>query len=171
MEFDLAKAIDLVLPAVITVICNILFYLWIKKSVDKSLEQYKISYSGIFKEKIDIYRELLSKTYSIKRTISRFQYIGTKEEGAEIMESINQYIDYYLINQPFLSDEMLNDLNKMRKELQNVFDAFHKNLYGKNDELLKEWIDAGNKLKSNEPFKQIEERIISEMKKDLKVES
>ncbi|EPR69209.1 hypothetical protein [Cyclobacterium qasimii] len=92
MEFDPVKAIDLVLPAVITVICNILFYLWIKKSVDKSLEQYKISYSGIFKEKIDIYRELLSKTYNIKRTISRFQYVGTKEEGAEIMESINQYL-------------------------------------------------------------------------------
>ncbi|EPR69208.1 hypothetical protein ADICYQ_1708 [Cyclobacterium qasimii M12-11B] len=66
---------------------------------------------------------------------------------------------------------MLNDLNKMRKEFQNVFDAFYKDLNTKNDELLKEWIVAGNKLKSNEPFKQIEERIISEMKKDLKVES
>ncbi|WP_146947463.1 hypothetical protein [Cyclobacterium qasimii] len=59
----------------------------------------------------------------------------------------------------------------MRKEFQNVFDAFYKDLNTKNDELLKEWIVAGNKLKSNEPFKQIEERIISEMKKDLKVES
>ena len=170
MEFDPVKAIDLVLPAIITVICNILFYLWIKKGVDKSLEQYKISYSGIFKEKIDIYRELLSKTYNLKRTISRFQYVGTKEEGSEIMESINQYINYYLVNQPFLSDDMLNDLNNMRKEFQNVFDAFYKNLHSDNNELFKEWVAAGNKLKSNEPFKQIEERIIAEMKKDLRVE-
>ncbi|WP_028873169.1 hypothetical protein [Psychroserpens burtonensis] len=161
--------IEKILPAIITIIGNVLFYLLIKGRIDKSIEKNKIAYSGIFKEKVNIYRELLEKTYGIKKDLNRFQYVGTKEEGTDLMHKINDYIQFYSINQPFLSDEMLSDLNKIRAEFQEVFDKFYMHIANGNSDNLTEFFEAGNKLKNNNPFKEIEERIVSEMRKDLKV--
>ena len=161
--------IEKLLPAIITIIGNVIFYLLIKGRIEKSIERNKIAYSGIFTEKIKIYKELLEKTYSIKRELNRFQYVGTKEEGREIMQSINNYIQFYLVNQPFLSEKMISDLNEIRKEFQEVFDAFYKHIASDHSGDLKEFFEAGNKLKLDEPFKLIEERIIDEMRSDLKV--
>jgi hypothetical protein len=161
--------IEKILPAIITIIGNVVFYLLIKGRIDKSIEKNKIAYSGIFKEKVNIYRELLEKTYEIKKDLNRFQYVGTKEEGTDLMHKINDYIQFYSINQPFLSDEMLSDLNKIRAEFQEVFDKFYKHIANGNSDNLTDFFEAGNKLKNNNPFKEIEERIVSEMRKDLKV--
>lgn len=161
--------IEKILPAIITLIGNVIFYLWIKGKIDKSIEKNKIAYSGIFKEKVNIYRELLDKTYGIKKELNRFQYVGTKEEGTDLMQKINDYIQFYSINQPFLSDEMLSDLNKIRAEFQDVFDKFYMHISNAQPDNMTQFIEAGNKLKSNNPFKEIEERIISEMRKDLKI--
>ena len=136
---------------------------------EKSIEKNKIAYSGIFKEKVNIYRELLEKTYGIKNDLNRFQYVGTKEDGVELMRKINDYIQFYTINQPFLSDEMLSDLNKIRVEFQEVFEKFYKHISNSKSDNLNEFVEAGNKLRNNNPFKEIEERIISEMRKDLKI--
>ena len=162
--------IEKILPAIITIVGNLIFYLWIKGRIDKSIEKNKIAYSGIFKEKVNIYKELLEKTYEIKKELNRFQYVGTKEEGTELMQKINDYIQFYLINQPFLSQEMLSELNKIRAEFQDVFEKFYMHISNvKPDDNLTEFFEAGNKLKTNIPFKEIEERIISEMRSDLKV--
>jgi 5'-deoxynucleotidase YfbR-like HD superfamily hydrolase len=64
---------------------------------------------------------------------------------------------------------MLSDLNKIRAEFQEVFDKFYKHIANGNSDNLTEFFEAGNKLKKNNPFKEIEERIVSEMRKDLKV--
>ena len=161
--------IEKILPAIITIIGNVIFYLWIKGRIDKSIEKNKIVYSGIFKEKINIYRELLEKTYRIKKELNQFQYVGTKEEGTEIMQKINNYIQFYSINQLFLSDEMLSDLDKIRTEFQDVFDKFYIHISNNKSDNQTEFFEAGNKLKSNNPFNGIEKRIITEMRNDLKI--
>ena len=116
--------IEILLPGLVTVAGNLIFYLWIKGRIDKSIEKNKIAFSGIFSEKILIYRELLERTYEIKKTLSLFQYSGTKEDGISIMESINDYIKFYKINQQFLSDKMLTDLNRIRSGFQEIFEPF-----------------------------------------------
>ena len=161
----------IILPAIITIIGNIIFYLLIKGRIDKSIEKNKIAYGGIFKEKVNIYRELLERTYGIKKDLNRFQYVGTKEEGAEIMQKINNYIQFYTINQPFLSEEMLTDLNKIRSEFQDVFEKFYKHIANSKPDNLKDFIEAGNKLKTEKPFKEIEDRIVTEMRNDLKIDN
>lgn len=166
---DMNKIIFSITPTIITIIGNLVFYLWVKVRFDKSIERNKIAYSGIFKEKVNIYRELLDKTYVIKKDLNRFRHIGTKEDVTEIIEKINNYIQFYSINQPFLSDEMLSNLNKIRTEFQDIFDKFYLHIANGNSNNLSEFFEAGNKLKSNNPFKEIEERIITEMRKDLKV--
>ncbi|MDF4222375.1 hypothetical protein PXC01_12300 [Maribacter sp. M208] len=163
--------IEKILPAIITIIGNLVFYIWIKGRVDKSLEKNKIAYGGIFKEKVNIYRELLERTYTLKKELSRFQYVGVKEDGNAIMEKINAYIQFASINQPFLSDAMLTDLNKLRTEFQDVFDNFYRHIANTDSEYLDKFFQAGNKLTSNEPFKEIEDRIVSEMRRDLKIEN
>ncbi|KAB1157110.1 dual specificity protein phosphatase family protein [Flavobacterium luteum] len=153
------------LPIIITIIGNIIFYFWISKSIERS----KIAYSGLFKEKVDIYRNLLDKTYAIKKELFRFQYIGNEEDAQKIMLKINEYIEFYTTNQPFLSDEMISDLDKIRGEFQEVFEKFYKHIAVKDTDNLKEFFEASEKLKSNKPFEEIERKIIAEMRKDLKV--
>ncbi|TDS15039.1 hypothetical protein DFQ03_1675 [Maribacter caenipelagi] len=158
-------------PAIITILGNLIFYLWIKGKVDKSLEKNKIAYGGIFKEKVNIYRELLERTYGLKKELSRFQYVGVKEDGTVIMEKINDYIQFASINQPFLSKEMLSDVNTLRTEFQDVFDNFYKHIANSDSTQLNNFFQAGNKLRANEPFKEIEDRIVTEMRRDLKIEN
>jgi hypothetical protein len=167
-----------ILPAIATILGNIIFYLIIKGRVDNSIEKHKISYSGIFKERIDIYKELLRRIFEIKQSIQRYQYFATPDEQ-KIMDDINNFINYYLINQPFLSDKMLSELKKIREEFQSAFDSFymhHKTSLtpGLNPEtrnqFLTKFIESGNKFKTDHPFKTLEETIIKEMKASLRVD-
>jgi hypothetical protein len=75
---------------------------------------------------------------------------------------------------------MLCELNKIRVEFQTIFDNFylHKSTVGvkginteTKTELMKKFIEAGNKLKTNQPFKIIEETIIFEIRNELKMEN
>ena len=180
MEFDPIKAIDLVLPAILTIIGNILFYLWIKKKVDRSIEQYKITYSGIFKEKIDIYREILERSYRIKLLIQRYYYSGDNNKGAEFIPEIEEFINFYLKNQPFLSENMLEKLKEIRSEFQFVFDKSYEHHSVSRvsgiepsirTEIMKKYIEAGNKMKTNNPFSDLEKTIVAEMRADLKLDN
>lgn len=160
---------EIVLPAIITIIGNVIFYLLIKRRIDNSIERSKIAYSGIFKEKVEIYRVLLKKTYEIKKDLNRFQFVGNKEDGMEIMEKINDYIGFYTMNQPFLSDDMLSEFKKLKTEFQEIFEKLYMHITNDNYDGLKEFHESTNKLRQNSPFQDIENKIISEMKQDLKV--
>jgi len=161
--------IEKILPAIITIIGNLIFYVWIKGRVDKTLERNKIAYGGIFKEKVEIYRELLKRTYEIKKELNRFYYSGKKEDSTEIMQKINDYIQFYLINQPFLSEQMLSDLKMLREEYQDILDKFYRHIANSDAEFIDEFFKATNKLRSNGPFQEIENRIIYEMRNDLRI--
>lgn len=161
--------IENILPAVITILGNLAFYFWIKGRVDKSLEKHKISYGEIFKEKVNIYRDLLEKTYSLKNNLNRFQNVGSKEDGTAIMENINEYCQFYSKNQPFLSDEMLTDLNILQTELKDIFNKFYRHIANTDSEYMVDFILAGNKLNDDITIRVIEDRIIQEMRRDLKI--
>jgi len=87
----------------------------------------------------------------------------------EIMKTINEYIQYYTINQPFLSENMIKNLNIIRFEFQDIFESFDKHKSNKTSESLTEFIKAGNMLKGNS-LSDIENKILIEMKSDLKIE-
>jgi hypothetical protein len=168
----------LILPGLVAIIGNIIFYLIVKKRIDKSIEKHKISYSGIFKEKISIYKELLTKIYSIKKNINQFHYAGTDELGKQCFSEINDFINFYLANQPFLSDKILENLKNIRIEFQEAFDAFY--MYHKDptkglnksvetDFIYKQFLEAGNKLKKDDPFKDLESFLITEIRQDIRI--
>jgi len=170
--------IELVIPGLIAIIGNIIFYVIVKNRIDKSIERHKISYAGIFKEKIEIHKELLGQLFQLKLKIQQYQYSGNKKISEELYLDINKFILYYTINQPFLRQEIFDCLKEIRKELQSCFLDFDKYYYLKAEgtdpqirmETLKKFYESDGKLKKNEPFQRIEELIISEMKKDLRIE-
>lgn len=173
------KILSFIIPGLVAIIGNCIFYLLIKNRVDKQIENYKISYSGIFKEKIEIHKNLLKIIFSLKRDVQQYQYFENDESFNKIRTDFNNYIEYYLINQPFIKEEIIKELKQMTTELQECFEAFSLYKVSQNnpglskeayDENTKKYIDAGNKIKRNEPFKYIEEKILKEMKEDLKIE-
>ena len=165
------ETLKIILPAVITVVLNIIFYLLIKHQVEKSLEKQKIAYSGVFAEKIKIYRELLKMTYEAKSTISSFQYHVDEEQGKEIMKVLNDYNKYFRINEPFLSQSMINSFKKLHKEFQEIFEPMYLyNIANPSEEKMAEFFKATNKLRTNEIFIELESNIVSQMRSDLKTD-
>lgn len=171
--------LTLIIPGLVAVLGNIVFYSIIKGRVDKSIERHKISYSWIYKEKIEIHKEILRQLFQLKFKIQQYQYRGDQKLGEELFFEFNQFINYYTISQPFLKTEILNGLKSIRQELQGCFEDFHMhNSLTRTpgiepkiaNEALKKFFESGNKFKRDEPFKQIEEMIISEMRKDLQIE-
>ena len=173
------KIISYIIPGLVAIIGNYIFYLIIKNKVDKQIENYKISYSGVFKEKIEIHKNLLKMIFKLKRGVQQYQYFDNDESFSKIKKEFNSFIEYYIVNKPFIKDEIIKELKKMTSELQECFEAFslykvsqnnpglNKEKYAENTE---KYIAAGNKIKLNEPFNYIEEKILKEMKIDLKIE-
>jgi hypothetical protein len=157
-----------ILPAAITVILNTIFYLLIKHKVERSLEKQKIAYSGVFAEKIKIYRELLKMTYEAKSAISLFEYDGDEKKGKKIMKVLNNYNKYFRINEPFLSQVMLNSFKKLHKDFQEIFEPMYLYHIGNpSEDKIKNFFNATNKSRGKDIFIELESNIVSQMRSDL----
>ncbi len=154
---------------------NLIFYMFIKNKIDNSIEKLKIAYSGVFKEKIDIYKELLKKNVDLKHKIEKYPLFGNDDYANEIQTDFNNYIHFYLINQPFLSDNILKNIKLLIRNLQECFDNFYLDNalrnrdidHQKRIELINKYFKSLSDIKSNNPFDEVEQNIISEMKLDL----
>lgn len=164
-----------IIPALLTALLNIIFYLIIKKLVDNSLERFKIIYSGVFKEKVEVYKNLLQEVHDLKLKINQFQYFDNDEFRTEVQSAFNKLIRIYSVNRPFLSERLIELFKTNTTELQDIFESFLlgrlKN-YGKipdtevQNREERYWA-AVNKLREDKVLGEIEENIIKEMRNDL----
>lgn len=166
-------------PGLIAVIGNIIIYLFIKSRIDKSIEKYKIIYSGVYKEKIEIYKSLLKKIFELKFKIQQYLYTGREDLTSNIALDFNEMIIFYQINQPYLSESVINNLKKIINELQDCYDASY---IGNNlnkipvldnsvtNDSFNKFLDSFRKMKANHPFIEIESIIINEMRNDLQID-
>ena len=159
----------------ITFLFNAILLVFVKRSIDTSLETHKIAYSGVFKEKIEVHRKLLEHIYLLKLKVQRFGYSGDGEMAQELFKDFESFINFYLINQPFLRPKTLDLLKKLNSEYQEVFDVFRLSTVLRNYPVLDsakisenalKTIEAMNKFKGNF-FQEIEDQIISDMREDL----
>ncbi len=166
----------LIIPGLVAILGNIIFYLIVKKRIDKSIEKHKISYAGIFKEKLEIHKKILKRLFKIKQIIQQYQYSGNPELEKDLFLNFNKLINFYTVNQPFLNTEIIEGLKNITAELQECFEDFHRHHFiSKFDKIepkiredtLKKFFESGNKFKKDQPFKKIEDLLISEIKKDL----
>lgn len=110
-------------PAVITLICNVWFYQSVKKSVDESSERLKISFSGVFTEKMKVYNQILDKYYELLHKIESFGFNGSHKLQPEIHSLYNNFVHYRLINEPLISESLLNPLKLIEIKLEDVYGA------------------------------------------------
>jgi hypothetical protein len=178
MDCQKTNFLTLIIPGLVAIIGNIIFYLIIKGRIDKSIERHKISYSGVFKEKIEIHKHILKEIFDLKLKIQQYQYSGNDELAKEIFLDVNKFISHYQTNRPFIKKKILDGLKTLTDELQKCFDDFYNHNYlmskGGVDpkivlDTLNKFFESGNKFKKDEPFKQLEDLIVSEMKVDLKI--
>lgn len=162
-----------IIPAVLTAVFNYMFYLFLKRKVDNSIEKYKISYSGVFKEKIEIYKSLLVKVHDLRVRIGHYQITDDEKTKEALRGEFNDLIRTYLINKPFLSDYLIRLFEEVTKELQSIYEAF---VFGspKNGRPIeqvaareKEYWHAVDKLRNGEMLNKIEEDIVFEIRRDL----
>lgn len=174
----MTKILSFIIPGLVAIIGNIIFYIIVKSRIDKSIERHKISYAGVFQEKLEIHKQLLKQIFDLKLKIQQYQYSGDTQIGQEIFKDFNVFINFYRMNQPFIKTEIFEGLVTLTKELQSCFDDFYMHNSLSNErgldpkiktENLKKFFESGNKFKKNQPFKAIEELLISEMRKDLRI--
>jgi hypothetical protein len=179
MNYNMINILSPIIAGLVAIIGNIIFYILVKNRIDKSIENYKISYAGIYKEKIEIHKEILKQISELKLKIQRYRYSRDQQLSNELLGDFNRFINLYTINRPFIKQEILNALRMLTTELQSCFENFEMyNLTSHMDKVepkirldsLKMFFESGNKFKKDEPFKQIEDLIIAEMKKDLKID-
>ncbi|HEY9045042.1 MAG TPA: hypothetical protein VIN08_04070 [Ohtaekwangia sp.] len=149
-----------------------------KRKIDNAIERHKISYSEIFKEKLEVHKQILKGIIELKSKIQQYQYSGNQDLAKEIFLDVNRFISHYQMNRPFIRTKILEGLKALTEELQKCFEDFYKHNYLTTKEgidpqiiveTLNKYFEAGNKFKKDEPFGQIEDLIISEMRADLKI--
>lgn len=152
------------LPVIITFIGNIIFYYYTKGVIDKNSNKNKVAYSEVFKEKVNIYRDLLREIYELKKKLGQFQWGMNDEQFSQLKLDMNNFNQLCLINQPFISDAMFDNLKMLLIELQDISEKF----YSKDHET-KEYITAINKYRDVNTFKTIEDKLLNEMRKNLRL--
>ncbi|WP_207425685.1 hypothetical protein [Pedobacter sp. SYSU D00535] len=157
-------------PAILTLLGNFLFYTWVKKRVDSNIEKFKITYSGVFKEKIDVYKSLLGQLHDLKLKVNQYQYHPEQSFQRAIMEDFNAVVRSYSVNKPFFSDAIHSLFKEFTVELRSVFEAFATaERAPRSVEADKGYWDAVNKLRKGEIFVAIEDKLVAEIRADLQI--
>lgn len=170
------KYLVIVLTSISTLVINVITFLVLQYKFNSSLEKIKISYSGVFKEKLEIHKELLKKVYELKKRLNLYRITGQINLEEEVIKEINILIDFTSLNEPFLNSNISRSLWRLINEFQECFENIirHYELRKFQDvssedrkNAFKKFMEARNKLNFNEPFNSIEQEIKSEIKKEL----
>src|SRR5690606_242401 len=100
---------------------------FVKSDLDKKLESYKAAYSGIFKEKLDVYKRLLFEMDELKDMLIRYANVGDEDDlFNRILISINNFSRQISNGSIFFNSSIANDFNNIKKEFQELFDLSRK---------------------------------------------
>lgn len=135
-----------------------------KSDLDKHLEKYKISYSGLYQEQLIIIKETYKKLIRAEKPLEylmrpvKFGPTKTKEESAdEVVRKANELFDYYDENEVIFSDNSVKIFKAIRQKYFDVWDTFSiTQAMGENvsnemkNKLIKDMVDAYEKILQGE---------------------
>lgn len=171
-EIELAQIIG---PAVLTVLLNIIFYLFIKSRADKSIEQNKIVYGGLFQEKLGLYREILKHISNIKKEVYSMSSTPSFSEIELIQEKNWDFVYFCTINEVFWSKKMERNLMELSNKFEVVQEDYRDFLRQRGAEQISQETFLENIAKYQEHildsgvFNGFISRIVEEMREDLQI--
>src|SRR5690606_33554733 len=123
--YEMDNFLTPIVAAVATVICNAAYFAFVKNKIEKQIESYKIAYSGIFKEKVDIYKELLRTMDELKDRIVTYGHTGREDfqEFNQLKQEINNFIRLYQYGSMFYPKKIVKTCTQIRDEFQLVFES------------------------------------------------
>lgn len=111
----------------VTLGVNAYFYRKIKNNVDSSLDKHRIMFTGVFNEKLIVYKEILNLYNVLYDLIESYSIYGKAALVTEVYKKNNIFLHYILINEPLISPELVKSLKVINSEIFEVFK--HSKLY------------------------------------------
>lgn len=112
-----------IVAAVTTVVCNAIFFVAIRQSIDKRIEKYKIAYSGIFQEKLKFYKELLITIDELQEKVLKYGHGTDDRLPIDLMTDVNKFIRFNKYGSMFYPMEIKGIVDEIRVKFQDVIDA------------------------------------------------
>lgn len=163
-----------IVAALATVIFNAIYFAFVKKDIDRRMEQFKISYSGVFQEKINLYRQLLTSMDDLKVKILSYGHSGGDNfsEGQELKIEINKFIQLYEHGAMFYSRKIERICSDIRVEFQQVFESSFKYHYFKaidseNRDDLNDYLSALSALTQSAKYYQLKQELIQNIRQEF----
>lgn len=160
--------------ALATTLFNAIYFAFVKKDIDRRMEQFKIAYSGIFQEKIQLYRQLLTSMDELKEKIISYGHGGDDafEDANDIKIEINKFIRLYEHGAMFYSRKIERICSEIRIEFQQVFESSFKYFYfkaieGHNRDDLNDYISALSSLTQSEKYYQLKQELIQNVREEF----
>ncbi|NNV57210.1 hypothetical protein [Limnovirga soli] len=117
---------DILLPLAPAIISGI-FGIIMVRTVNKRFKKYEISFSGIFKERIDVYRGTLERLFKSNKLIFDYYNSSDTQIKEKTRESLNDFSSYLLVNQPYITDILYNLLLDYRELLSDTLSSLEEN--------------------------------------------
>lgn len=156
-----------------TIVCQAIYFAFVKRDIDERIELFKISYSGIFKEKVEHYKQLLIKMEALRSSVLQYsnsgQASGLKPE--QVMAEINDLIRFNDYAKMFLSSNVSTRVTRVITSLQDVFDTSFENFmlqnHGASNESFKNYLTKLSSLLKGEEYNRLKSEIIGEIRSDF----
>lgn len=162
-----------IITPIATVICNAIYILIVKKDLDRRLEQYKITYSGIFKEKLEHYKQLLKTMDELKDMVIKYGNKGQTDDPnpVEIMKEINNFIRFNEYGSIYYTKKIEDIVEKVTKEFQDVFETSVRKLFLEKHDItrdeLNEHITKLSSLVNGATYYSLKKELIENIKDDF----
>lgn len=164
-----------VASAVVSVAVNAFYFHFYKKDEELKMEQYKTAYSGVFKEKLTIYKELITAMDDLRELVVSYGHSrqASLEESRPIMIEFNKFVRLNKIGSIFYDKEMSSKVKLISNEIREVLDLSIKaHFFKANDfdnEKFEEYLDKLTKLTNGDTYINLQDELINDIKNDFKL--
>lgn len=166
-----------VVAGVVSYYSNKLFYQKVKTELDKDIERHKISYGGIFKERVEIYRGILKHLTDVRTALTTIVFSSSEEDAKKAMITVNDFNSFLRVNRPFLTQDLIIQISNLTGRYRDCLDNLTKHAFVSNHKITSEkiikdvhegFIYANSLLNSTE-LVLIEDQIVRQMRNDLQM--
>ena len=164
-----------IISAIASVVANAIYLSFVKKDLDKRLESYKIAYSGIFKEKLDLYKNLIEEMEELKTKILTFGHQGevSKLQIQDLMSDVNNFIKLNEYGSIFYNTKIENIISDIRKEFQEVLDLSHMRVFTKANNFefgeFENYLKKLSELTSGKNYSRLKQQLIQSIREDFNI--